>query len=264
MEIDFQNEMNKLMNLFPNGFNAIDEPIDVNLQMEYFKTSKQVHKELDDDLNVDMLENINSETLSDEDRKVLLIKLASIDDARAFRIIEEYAKDTENPLHAWALMAKNESKMLIEGSLLNERQVFVSTGLGGRNNKLRYFVVLISNNEEFAEFQQKLVKSEFETAMKENQSELESIEFNGKYAATKLLIPLNVQFDKLIIDAVKTCNEFGNFLTHDFLVTNVKELSFEEIAEIVAQREKTGNTFTATPIDFIDEGNIGDELPDNE
>ena len=129
--------------------------------------------------------------------------------------------------------------MLIEGSLLNERQIFVSTGLGGRGNLLRYFVGLVGHGiEEFEPYQQHIIQSEFETALRTNRSELEKVEFQGRYAALTMLIPLDVPFHDVLLRAVEECNQYGNFLEEDFLVTNVRMLSFDDMEEIVKNRQR--------------------------
>ena len=157
------------------------------------------------------------------------------------------------------MMALQESKMLIEGNLLNERQVFVSTGLGGRGKLLRYFVALVGNNiNEFAPYQQHVIQSEFETALKNNHSDIENIEFQGKYAAMTVLIPLDVPCHQTLLDAVEECNLYGNFLKTDFLITNVKTLTFEEIDDFVAGKLEEMNSDNEIDFDDID------DLEDNE
>ena len=239
MNSDLFNIFKELSNLASssNSFNVIDEPIDIKLQMEYFKRSKRIRR--DSSVRLEDVEDLAAPELDDEQLRDRMILLASIDDPRAYRILEEYSKDKSNRLHQWALMAQQESKMLIEGNLLNERQVFVSTGLGGRGNLLRYFVALVGNNlDEFAPYQQHVIQSEFETALKNNRSEIENIEFQGKYAAMTVLIPLDIPCHQTLLDAVDERNMYGNFLKTDFLITNVKTLTFEEIDDFVEGRSK--------------------------
>ncbi len=235
MEDKLFDKLKELSGMISDNFNVIDEPIDMQLQMDYFKRSKKVKSEIaDKDIDIDEISDLLNPETGDEQLMDQMIMLAAIDDPKAFRILEDYAKDKSHRLHQWAMMAMQESKMLIEGSLLNERQVFVSTGLGGRGNSLRYFVVLIGNNvEEFVPYQQHAIQSEFETALKNNRSEMEKLEFEGKFAAMTVLMPLDIPFHKVLLSAVEQCNELGNFLNKDFLITNVKVLSFDEIKDIV-------------------------------
>ncbi|MBO7497169.1 MAG: hypothetical protein J6T98_11500 [Salinivirgaceae bacterium] len=234
MSNELFDKLQQLSNLITDNFNVIDEPIDIKLQMEYFKRSKKVRFK-SDEVELNDICDLSNTDLDDEQLRDRMIQLASIDDPKAYRILEEYAKDKSNKLHAWALMALQESKMLIEGNLLNERQVFVSTGLGGKGKLLRYFVALIGNNiDEFAPYQQHIIQSEFETALKNNRSDIEDIQFQGKYAALTVLIPLDVPCHQTLLSAVEECNLYGNFIKSDFLITNVKMLSFSEIDDFVA------------------------------
>ena len=234
MNNELFDKLQQLSNLITDNFNVIDEPIDIKLQMEYFKRSKSVRFK-SDEIELNDISDLSDANLDDEQLRDRMIQLASIDDPKAYRILEEYTKDKSNRQHDWAMMALQESKMLIEGNLLNERQVFVSTGLGGKGKLLRYFVALIGNDiEEFAPYQQHIIQSEFETALKNNRSDLENIQFQGKYAALTVLIPLDVPCHQTLLSAVDECNMYGNFLRSDFLITNVKMLTFNEIEDFVA------------------------------
>ncbi len=236
MDENLYDKLQELSGIIPEKFNIIDEPIDVNLQMEYFKLSRKIKKKLgkDHQLSVETLPDLNSDEVGLDLKKEILVKLASIDDPKAFRRIEEFSRDSENPLRPWSLLALQESRMLIESNLLDERQVFISTGLGGRGNMLRYFVVLIGENiEEFASYQKKIVKSEFEFALQRNRSELESITFEKKYISILVLIPVDIAFHQVLLSAVEECNQYGNFLKSNFLVTNVKTLNYDEIHNFI-------------------------------
>jgi hypothetical protein len=60
------------------------------------------------------------------------------------------------------VLALQENRMLLQTSLLDEQQFFISTGLGGKGKKLRYYLVFINRNrnELLTKTQQKLVKDE--------------------------------------------------------------------------------------------------------
>lgn len=225
---------------FPEKFNILEEQIDVKVQLEYFKQSKKIKSTLPKDFSIDdlNLEELDNEELPFEDKKILLIKIASIDDPKAFRILEAVAKNKDSELYPWAIMALQESKMLLESSILNENQVFISTGLGGRGTSLRYFVVLMGKEiSEFADFQQKIIKSEFEFALNKNKSELENISFEENFVSLNVLVPFDVPFHKVFKSAVHECNQYGDFLKTNFLVTNVKTLTIKEIKDFVEKNQ---------------------------
>ncbi len=80
-------------------------------------------------------------------KKEILARLATIEKVECYRVIEAFLEIAEEDLHDWALLALNESRMLLESKILDENQVFISTGLGGKEEKLRYFVALMSRTK---------------------------------------------------------------------------------------------------------------------
>ncbi len=240
MEDNLYDKLKSLTGKFPDKLNIIEEQIDVKLQMEYFKHSSKLKKKLTDEsgYTLEDFPDIYDPEHTNESIKEQLIKLASMDDPKAYRIIEEYLKNGRPELREWTLLAQQESKMLLESSLLEENQIFISTGLGGRGNMLRYFIVFIGEKTEaFNDFQQNIISSEFSFALKTNQSELEKITFDGNLATLLVLIPFEVPFQKVFRDAITECNNYGNFLKPNFLVTNVKTLTTQEIRDFIQHNE---------------------------
>ncbi len=258
MEDDLFDKLKNISGKFPEKLNILEEQIDIKLQLNYFKFSKKVKEtasKLNKEITFDSLPELGNTELSFEEKKELLVKLASIDDTKAYRALEQYTKKPEEGLHHWSLLALQESKMLIESSLMDENQVFISTGLGGRGNMLRYFIVLVGNNiEEYQEFQQTMIQSEFDFALKNNNSELEIIEFKEKYALMTALIPFEVKFQHILRSALEECNQYGSFLKPNFLVTNVKKLSLSEIIDIV-ENNKMPNTDQFKELGFEEDNN---------
>ncbi len=231
----------QLKNLFekqPNSFNVIEEKIDIEIQLNYFKRSKKLKKQ-----NLSKEEALkkapilfDSESRFEEKRDVL-IHLASFEEVETFRKVEEYWKQAEGEIKPWASMAYRESKMALESSLLDEKQILISTGLGGKGFKLRFFIVLINNEATvYSESQQKLVRNEIEYIVKKAEGELETVTFENEFAKILALIPLNVNVKNTINKIVDECNQYGNFLSENFLITNVKELELEEIYDVISTR----------------------------
>jgi hypothetical protein len=220
--------------------NILEDQIDVKLQMEYFKYSSELKKKIKEEEKnedfeaIELTEALFIDTLEDEKIKENLVRLASIDDPKAYRLIEKFVAKKHETLKDWGILALQEGKMLLESSLLDENQVFISTGLGGKGTMLRYFIVIIGKNvSEYSEFQQGIIKSEFEFALREGKSEMEGINFHENIATMTVLIPFEIPFQQIFRKAVKECNQYGDFLEDNFLVTNVKTLSFDEIKEFL-------------------------------
>ncbi|MFH2142544.1 MAG: hypothetical protein ABIJ97_08990, partial [Bacteroidota bacterium] len=132
----------------------------------------------------------------------------------------------------------------LESSLLNEPKLFISTGLGGKNNLLRFFIVLFSFNESlFSSSQQKLLTNEFEIAVKNAKGEIETIEFEDNTVKASLLMPLTVDIVAGIHDIIDECNIYGGFLNQKCLITNIKKFSKEEIMEFYYEKNKEDRNY---------------------
>ena len=232
----------KILDLYgkmPENFNILQNQIDLSVQVEYFEYSRRVKKKLNPEEIITNKERLFLPGITKREKKFLLAKLASVEDVSAFRTIEKYTQSVDNEeLKDWAALAYLESKMFLESTFLNESQVFISTGLGGKGSKLRYFVVITSKSGSyFSDIQKKIIKSEFEFSLGKNNSELEEISFSDSFATLLVLIPLNIPINDVFETAVKECNEFGNFLTDDFIVTNVKAMTNQEIVKFLEEHK---------------------------
>jgi len=234
---DKENIFEALQQIAKNGsanLSILEEKVDVKIQMEYFKLSKRIKENIDKEEVVQKSEEIFNSELSINEKKELLLSLASIDDVKIYRIIEKYSKNPDTELKNWAILALQESRMHLESSLLNQNQVFISTGLGGKGLNLRYFVVFISKDDNIInEIQRKIIQSELEYAFAKNESLLEKIEFNDKYTAFTVLIPITTTIADLFKEIISECNKLGNFLKNNFLITNMKEFNIDEIEQFI-------------------------------
>lgn len=237
---DSENLYDKIKELIgkdPGSFNIMEENIDVDLQLEYFEFSRRIASEYDTDWAMDQIDLLQDEDFPQEGKKQLLARLATMDEVAAYRAIESYAQNPDTDLKDWSLLALQESRMHIESDLLEENQVFISTGLGGKNNKLRYFVVLISRGrKELSLFQLKVIQDEFPYTIKKYNGEIEEFNSSGYLATFLLVLPINYSVQQIFSEAIDECNQFGEFLRDDCIVTNVKKLSFEEIENFIEKK----------------------------
>lgn len=216
------------------NFSILEHIVDVKVQVEYFEFSKSYPPNADNEKVLEQEPNLYSDDFGIDDKRKLLVGLASIDKPEAYRVIERYTKDPLPELKDWALLALQESRMLLETKLLEEQQVFISTGLGGKEGKLRYFVVLIPlEDKPFSQSQQQLIESEFEFTLKRHHSVLERVKFTGNYAVMLALVPLSKNVREPFQTAIEECNSLGPFIQSGFLITNVKEFSLDEIEDII-------------------------------
>lgn len=215
----------------PDNFSILEEQIDVELQMEYFEFTK-------DRRNNRAIRNFKlaekklyKPELSELEKKRLLVRLAGHDKVEAFRIIERFQQQAEGILRNWAILAIQESRMILQSSLLDEQQVFISTGLGGKGQNIRYFITLLKQDvdENFSETQKKLIETEFSYFLNKSEGVLEQIQFEKGLALGLFLFPLKKNLQDIFRSFIDECNQYGNFLREDVIITNVKKLSIDEI-----------------------------------
>jgi len=218
----------------PGNLKILEHRIDMDLQMEYYECSRRLHNEVDERWALDNEPCLREPGYSDDVKKSILARLATIEKVECYRAIESYLDQADESLKDWALLALNESRIMLEGELLQENQVFISTGLGGKEQKLRYFVVLLSRNKtDLTPSQQQVIRNEFGFLVRKYDAELEDIRFSGYLATVLLLLPMTHSLKAVFGDAIAECNLYGDFLNEDFIVTNVKTLSFEEIRNFI-------------------------------
>lgn len=217
-----------------DNLNVMQEPIDIDTQIEYFEHPRDFKETLSDEDILRKKDILYHPDLPVDDRKQVFVELASVDKVEAFKAIEAYVKSNNNDLNDWAKLALQENRMLLESKFLDEDQVFISTGLGGKGTHLRYCVVLITKAGELLnDFRKGVVQSETEYLFNKSGCELESIEFYDSYATIMCVIPLQETLNELFYKLIEECNVYGNFVRVNYIITNVKKLSIDEINELI-------------------------------
>lgn len=225
----------------PGKLKILEHKIDMDLQMEYYDCSMRTREERDEEWALDHMQYLSEPGYSGDVKKEILARLASTGKVECYRAIESYLQDALEPLRSWALLALNESLMLLESKIMDENQVFISTGLGGKDEKLRYFAVLMSRTRlDLTPSQQMVIKNEFEYILKKFDAVVEESNFSGYLATMLLLLPMNHSLKSVFKEAIDECNRYGDFLNDDFIVTNVRVLSFGEIEQFLERRSKQG------------------------
>ncbi len=236
-EKQFYQNIQKVLDDLPDNFSILEEQIDIEVQLKYFELAKDVRSR---NLATECFENreqLYSPDVSAERKREILLSIATIDDVKAFRAIEKFVGLAEGEIKQWAVLAFQESRMLIQSSLLDEQLVFISTGLGGKGQKLRYYVVFINKNRGkiLNATQQKLLKDEVVFELNQNDGEFESMDFSEGFSTVLVMLPLQSDLKMIFRNIIDECNQYGDFLDDDMIVTNVKVMSRNEILEMLKQ-----------------------------
>jgi hypothetical protein len=238
-EEQFYNNIQKALENLPENFSILEERIEIEVQMKYFEFVKKVRKMNISDECFANREELFSDEVDIDRKKEILSVIANLDEVKAYRTIEKFVEVSDGELKQWSILALQESRMLLQSSLLDEQQMFISTGLGGKGKKLRYFVVFINQNrnELLTTRQQKLVKDELIYEIKGSQGEFESMDFMEGFSSALVMLPLSCEIREVFQNVVDECNQYGNFLHEDMIVTNVKVMSRSEIIQLLHQNK---------------------------
>ncbi|MDR3266586.1 MAG: hypothetical protein LBT24_03345 [Tannerella sp.] len=226
-------------------FHVLEHRVPVEQQMEYFKFSDKVRRNISDMKEVDYekyIEDLESDEPTKEDKKKFLSILAASKQVKAYRFLERFAKETDSELSNWAYMALMESRIILEFDLSGEKQIFISTGLGGRGDKLRFYSLIISSLQEpFADYQKKIINDELAFALQMKGCELERVNIGNKYVEVIALVPVTINIKNILEEVIVECNQYGGFLHEIYAITNVKEFDKKELEDIMKNYKERKN-----------------------
>ncbi len=173
-----------------------------------------------------------------ERKKKSLTLLASIPDVGAYRSIETYHSSPLEPeLLNWSSMALVSSRIILSSDLSGHQQVYISSGLGGHDKKLRFFALFTTNNrQELTDLQKEMVEREFIFQLQKAEIVIEKFVIKENYFTILMLFPFDKDVKSSLHDAITECNQYGNFLDTKFLFTNVKVLNEKEIDELLDKK----------------------------
>lgn len=227
--------LNEYLNVGEEGINLVEEQIDSDTQVEYFEYSKNREIKRTNEEIIKDKDLIFDTSVSLDHKKSILAQLATVSSVEAYRTIERYLKNSNNILYNWTYLALQESRLLLESKFMEENKVLITTGLGAKGNKLRYFIVFFtSDGSSITTIQKRIIKSELQFAFNNIGAEIEDIIFEDGFASILSIIPIHIAVQQLFDNIIKECNEFGSFLFNDYIITNVRVLSKDDISELLA------------------------------
>lgn len=237
----------ELLSIAGDRVNIMEEQIDVITQQNYslmaaFIQTHPDYQRIRQEFRENM-EDLFGDTLEDGQKKRMLIVLADFAEPEVYRVIERFAA-MNTPLKKWATIALQQSRIKLQSDLLDDPGVFISTGLGGQGSLLRFFAVILYKKAEVAEYQKSILKNEMEAAIRHAGGQMEEIKFLKSFTTVTMLMPLTAELPDILGEAVKECNQFGNFLNENMIITNVKKLTVKEIEYL---QKKSPNRFNGIP-----------------
>lgn len=228
-------KIQELLGGISGNVSILEEQIDADVQLEYYNYTQNIKNPADREEVLKNMHTLFHQDLTLEAKKNLIVQMAGIDSIEAYRTLEKYYEN-QTQLKDWAMLAMQECRLLIESKLLDKNQILISTGLGGKGMKLRYFSVLLSANDEpYNSFHKKIITGELNYMMRRKHGELEKIRFSKELCCITSMIPLPVSVQGFFDDLIQECNNYGNFINKDYIITNVKVIPTREVRALICR-----------------------------
>jgi hypothetical protein len=216
-----------------DSFHILEELVPMEEQTSFFQyfdalSAKRVRFVPETEIEI-----LFSPDASIERKKESITLLASIPDVKAYRALETYKNNPLEPeLKNWVSIALLGSRIALDSEFSGKPQVYISSGLGGHDKKLRFFALFVSpTSEHFTDLQKEIIEREFKFQLENAEVDIEAFEIEDNYFTILLLFPFETDVRTILQASIDECNQYGNFLDNRFLFTNVKIFSEAEIQE---------------------------------
>lgn len=219
-------------------YSVMEEHVDVYVQRRFINLLKSLEKKPREFKKkkseaLANAQNLYNDLYLDSEKRELLVLLATLEDVTAYRAIETFQKQ-DTPLKKWATIALQQSRMLVQATLLEDKTVYVSTGLGGEGKQIRYFGAFIAKrNIRFQPYQLDMIYKEMEQAVNQHNGKIEEHEASKRIVTFTLLLPLDVDVKQMFENIITECNNYGNFLEKNPMLTNVRKFKLQEVEDLV-------------------------------
>jgi len=216
-----------------NNMDIIENPIDPSVQREYQDLSGSMDfGDIDYQAVLTRAQELFGRGIPIESKKRILILLAHLGTIESAKILERYLRVSEEGLKDWAVLSLKECRAFLESVLLKEEGGFVSTGLGGKGRKLRYyFVVSTRKGRPLTDEEREDIEKGFTKSSDDYRAEIEEITIETNYAMIGILVPMDAAVGEVIEEGIRQCNRMEEVLSTDYYVTNVKKPVKEEISK---------------------------------
>jgi len=235
------NKLKELLDKAGGKYTILEEQVDVDLQMKFYEFSHELakNKRTSEEIMSDVA--LLYDTMVElEDKKRILVELSESESVEGFRELERFLKVVDKDIKSWAILSYQHCRIGLESKLLDENKVFISTGLGGKEDKLRYFIAFKTKlNTDFTETQIKIIDNEFSFVYKKNNCVIEEIKYVDQYLTILAIMPVDCVINDVIVSAINEVNLYGDFLHADYLITNVKILEKGDIDYYFKKKNKS-------------------------
>ncbi|HOZ30330.1 MAG TPA: hypothetical protein PLL66_05390 [Bacteroidales bacterium] len=226
--------MREIALLNPEKIKIIETNVDAETQLEFYEVLQSLgNTNTSNSFDTKILfQELTDQDTSVMHKKEILAKLVSIGEVESYRLIETYLKDPDPQLKSWAYLAYQQARMFLESNLLEESKIYIASGLGGKDHRLRYIFVFSSKESSYNKSQTNIIRGEIEYFLKKNDGYIEKLTFEQSYAICTILVAIHVDLIEIVQNIITEVNQYGSFLHENVFVTNEKAISISELESI--------------------------------
>lgn len=216
---------------------VVEDIIPIGVQERFLKLAKRIHPNKFSD--AEALELIGTLTLKDiktpEIQKIIVI-LAFRGNIEAYRSLESYLPEAPAEVQDFVRFGLQVSRLMVESELSDQVPSLISTGLGGKGDKIRYILAVFpSHRLTFGETQEKIIRNEWDEACRKAGIETERIRFFLEYSSFSILAPIQTELNGVVRSFIEECNQYGDFIYRGYFLTNV---AIPDHRELLKYRDK--------------------------
>lgn len=228
-------EIKRFLDSLPERLKVIEEGIDWSIQKEYLDYSHSFER---GELPPEELSKIDSilhhEKTPDKVKKKALAIIAHSGSIPAFKVIKTFYENAEGDLKQWAAMGLSECKMFLEETLSDENAGIILTGLGGTEDKIRiFFLILPLENQTFNKSHHKIIRNEFEDTAQQLKCQTEEFYYHKDYVGLTALLSLDVAVATFMDKGIRRANEYGSFVLEHYYAGNTEIPDQKEIYRLI-------------------------------
>lgn len=226
------NKMREIALSNPDNIRIIETSVDAEIQIEFFELLQSVENEENlPDPNL-LFSQLNDSSIALSEKKLILARLTSYGEVESYRLLENYLKDPQPELKTWAYIAYQQARMFLESNLLEESKIYIASGLGGKDHRLRYIFAFSTKEGSFTDSQKNIIKGEIEYHLKKNEGLMEEISFVDNFVMCTIIIAIYINLVELLQDVVGEINQYGDFLKENVFITNEKRITSKDLDSI--------------------------------
>lgn len=214
---------------FPERFIVTETELDQATYQEYQSVVEKIGEKSGYDVRL-AADLLYESTTPMARKKEVLVRLARGATTEAYRLLQEYLEAPDAGMAEWGKIALYECQMLLTDAMLDEGVGLISTGLGGKGNRLRYIVAIGIACPDLADDQRALIARTIREVCERHDSELEDLQITASHLKMTVLIPMDTAPADPLEEVIKRINADEELLYVGYMITNVRAPSDEEIS----------------------------------